>query len=91
MGAVLGLAPVPAPVLGGGGVGVGKGVTRVGVLDAKLMLLARPTLGHRSKRLVKLIKTAFELTTPLVNKQEFGLFLEVHVELAPAPTSLQLK
>ena len=86
---MLGLAP--PPVLGGGGVSVGKGVTSVGVLAAKLMLLARPTLGHRSKRLVKLIKTAFELTTPLVNKQEFGSFLELHVELAPAPPSLQLK
>ena len=77
---MLGLAPVP--VLTGGGVGVGKGVVSVGVLAARLMLLARPTLGHKSNRLVKLTKTLFELTAPLFNTP---------VELAPAPLSIQLK
>ena len=64
------------------GTGVGNGVVSVGVLAAKLMLLARPTLGHKSKRLVRLRKTLFELTTPLFKRS---------VELAPAPPSAQLK
>lgn len=73
---------VPVPVLGGGGVGVGNGVVSVGALAARLMLLARPTLGHKSKRLVKFTKTLFELTIPGLKRS---------VDFALTPLSVQLK
>ena len=46
------------------------------------MLLARPVLGQRSKRVVMDKNTLFDLTTPFCSKS---------VELAPDPLSIQLK
>ncbi len=62
--------------------GKGNGVLSTGVAEEKADDgLASPTLGHKSKRLVRTRKTLLDLTTP---------FSRTSVELAPAPLSIQL-
>ena len=47
-----------------GATGLGKGVLNMGVKVGVLMLLAKPVLGQRSKRMVAETNTLFDLTTP---------------------------
>src|SRR5580765_5914116 len=61
---------------------IGNGVVKTGVMAEEDILLARPVLGQRSKRVVMDINTLFDLTTPFCSKS---------VELAPDPLSIQLK
>ena len=66
----------------GWGTRIGNGVVKTGDKAEEDMLLARPVLGQRSKRVVMDRNTLFDLTTPFCSKS---------VELAPDPLSTQLK
>ena len=61
---------------------LGTALSKLAIKAGEDMLLARPVLGQRSKRVVMDKNTLFDLTTPFCSKS---------VELAPDPLSIQLK